>query len=136
MDAQPKKLISQLQSPWLVGQNCLSWSQCLPWEASGRPGEVGMQVSGGWRATCLGGAIATSVVSLFVEPAHHRRHRVKVSEQQQGQEGVGCGLYIVELLARLLPAVPVCREDPHTHAHCSVPQSWRQLRESSEKESC
>lgn len=68
-------------------------------------------------ATCLGGAIAASVVSLLIEPAHYRGHRVKVFQQQQGQEGVGCGLYVVELLVRLLPAVPICRETPHPLSH-------------------
>lgn len=81
-----------------------------------------MQVPGGYGVTCLGGAIATSVVSLLIEPADDRRYIVKVFEQQQGQEGVGCGFHIVELLARLHPAVPVCGENPHPipHAHCSV----------------
>lgn len=77
----------------------------------------------GWRwggdgATCLGRSVATSVVSLLIEPAHNRRDRVKVFDYQQSQEGVGCGLHIVELLARFLPAVPFCRENPHSQ--CSV----------------
>lgn len=81
-----------------------------------------MQVPGGHGVTCLGRAIATSVVSLLIEPAHDRRCRVEVFEQQQGQECIGCGLHTVELLARLLPALPVCGENPHPapHAHCSV----------------
>lgn len=73
---------------------------------------------GGGGATCLGRSIATSVVSLLIEPAHNRRDRVKVFDYQQSQEGVGCGLHIVELLARFLPAVPFCRENPHSQ--CSV----------------
>lgn len=90
-----------------------------------------MQVPGGYGVTCLGGAIATSVVSLLIEPAHDRRCRVKVFEQQQGQEGVGCGFHTIELLVRLLPAFPVCGENPHhpmLTALSSLEMAQRKLR--------
>lgn len=79
-----------------------------------------MQVPGGHGVTCLGRAIATSVVSLLIEPAHDRRCRVEVFEQQQGQECIGRGLHTVELLARLLPALLVCGENPRPAPPCSL----------------
>ena len=79
-----------------------------------------MQVPGGYGVTCLGGAVAPSVVSLLIEPAGDGAYKVKVFEHQQGQEGIGCGLHAVEFLARLLPPCPLCRENPHPHADCTV----------------
>lgn len=84
--------------------------------SSGRPGKQTLELE----PTCLRGAVAAPVVSLLIEPADHRRHRVEVFQQQQGQEGIGRGLHIVELLAGLFPAVPICTGNtPASHPLCT-----------------
>lgn len=95
-------------------KHCLSWSRYFVQktnEAGGGWAAV-TRVRYAWTSTCLCGAIATSVVSLLVEPAHYRRHSVVVFAHQQSQEGVGRGLHVVELLVGFLPAVLFCRENP------------------------
>lgn len=129
-----KRFLTSFKSSWLMEEkHCLSWSWYFLQKTEAR---------GGWDAvtgaryvwtTCLRGAITTSIVSLLVEPAHDRRHSVEVFACQQSQEGIGCGLHIVELLVGFLPAVFFCRENP-PNPQCSQPcPSCEQLRENSGK---